>query len=418
MQDAAADATNVLTKNQNTGDAGPVDAADTTYDVAAGSQATAQPVAQARQSLHSSTAEAEGGVTHDSHSQHGLAVSVRELQPSITCVLRAVPESGSVVAADIPGVPQPTDHQDDLISDSESERPPPLSSQAASCLVDVHVSGQNISSLQQGTDSHLGMAREGGHSDAATALPNSMPQVLPSSVNDAAAAVHSSPTPIMEADDIAVPPTGPGQALQQQHRLSYDRRGGDTLAFPVADSSESLLQAEAEAARLALLLAPPVYRPPAQAHQLAQMGTGVPVENPGTGSIQASLHAQFGTVQAVGMMADDALPTNVQSRDCKLGTAEADSADTVQRLPAAEGLPTSLQSAQRLGHSKQESTLQEPAKVAPSSGLQQLALQVNQQRLKTCGDPETGSERPVARPKQECAVALEEDAADVVIPDR
>lgn len=375
MQDATE--TPALTAHTNI--AGPWDAADRAGDAAAVPQASLLPPAETRQEVHISPAKAEEDMTQDRHDPtQQPAVSMQELPTSMAFGPQAVPDLRRSPAADSVGPAQPSDHQDHLVSDSESEGPPGMASQL---------------------------------------LPSPAEDV-PDIVTNTALPVHSSAMTLLEADSNAAPTTSPQQPQQQlQQQQAYSSAAADAV-FPVDTSSRSLLQAEAEATRLALLLAPPVYRPPALAEQLAQLGTGLRVQNTGTSSIHALLHAQVESPQANSMKADEAMLVNVQSHASDTWTAEAESPGTVQHLQAAGELCASQGPALLPGPSTQGSMQQKNAKVAACSGLQQLAMKVNEQRLKECGDPEVAHERASASSEQEHAVLHEEDAADVVIPDR
>ena len=377
IQDAAGEATDTPVVTPHREDTSPLAAAKRTEDAAAAPSATALPSAEARQAVSSSTAKVEGDMTQGRHDLHHPAASVQERKANTASGPQAVPahsaEAGIVVN------PQPLYHQDQLISDSESEGPPFLSSQSRTCPA------------------------EG----------------MPGSVTEAAATVHASATTTLQAAGDATPISSPCHTRHQLQQQQSSNNPAASDGSPVVNSSESLLQAEAEAARLVVLLAPPVYRPPALAHQLADMGTGVPVQNTGAGCTQASLHAQSGSPQAASAMAGEPLPANVQSGTRKCRTAEAELPGPPRYLQAAGGLSTSLGSAQLPEQSRQDSMQQENADLAALSGLPQLAMQVNRQRLKTGGDLGAVNEGPASAFEQEhAAVIHEEDAADVVIPDR
>ena len=379
MQDAAHQATDLPTSTPSRGDTCSLDAAERTDGEVAVPSTTALPSAEARQAVCSSPAQVEGDMAQGRHDPPQPAVSMREQKANMASGLQAV--SGPRKSAEAGRVdnPHPTHHQDHLISDSESEGP-------------------------------SGILLPGASSPA---------EGMPGPVTDAAAPVHTSNMITLEAaGEPSSSPCHTQQQPQQQHSTN-DPAAGD--GSTVVNSSVSLLQAEAEAARLAVLLAPPVYRPPALAHQLACMGTGLPVQNTGTSTscTQAPLHAQSGSPQAASMAADKVLPAEVQSGTCESRIAEAEWPELVQCLQAAGGLPTLLKVAQLPGHSRQNSMQQQNAEAAASSGLQQLAMQVNQHRLKSCGDSEAVNEGPASSFEQEDATVIHEaDAADVVIPDR
>ena len=371
-------ATDAPALTPHTGIAGALDAADRTEDAAAVPQATASPPAEARQEVHSSPAKAKGDMNQDRRYPQEPAVSMQELQITVASGLQAIPDFGTFLAADAVDRAQPSDRQDHLVSDSESEGPPGMSSQV---------------------------------------LPSSPEEVL-GSVNNMAAPVHSSATTYLEANSNAAPTTGPLQSQQQLQQQQACYSPAADAVFPVDTSSESLLQAEAEAARLALLLAPPVYHPPALGEQLVQLGTGLPVHDSGTASIHAPRHAHSESAQAKSIMAGKAMLVNEQSQPSDTRTAEVELLGTVQHLQAAGESSAWLGPALLPGPPRQGSMQQENAKVAAVNGLQQLAMQVNEQRLEEFGDPEMADERPAASSEQEHAVLLEEEAADVVIPDR
>ena len=377
MQHAASGATDLPATTSHRGDTGPLDAAERTDNaVSVPSSAAALPSAEARQAVGSSPAKVKGSVTQGRHDPPQPAVSMQERQANMASGVQAVSDPGKRAEAGSVDNPQPTDHQNHLVSDSESEGP----------------SGKSLPHPVEG---------------------------MPGCATDTAAPEHTSAVITLEAAGDAAPSPSPCHTQQQpqQQHSSNDPAAGDGCT--VVDSSVSLLQAEAEAARLAVLLAPPVYRTPALAHQLACMGTGLPVQNTSTSCTQAPLHAQSGSPQPASMATDKALPAEVQSGACKSRIAEAESLEAVQSLQAAGGLPTLLGAAQLPGHSRQDSLQQENAEVAASSGLQQLAMQVNQCRLKNCGDLEAVNEGPASSFEQEdMTMIYEEDAADVVIPDR
>ena len=379
-QDAAGEATDTPVVTPHREDTGPLAAAKRTEDAAAAPSATALPSAEARQAVSSSTAKVEGDMTQGRHDPHQPAASVQERKANTASGPQAVPAPGA--EAGIVVNPQPLYHQDQLISDSESEGPPFLSLQSRTCPAES----------------------------------------MPGSVTEAVATVHASVTTTLQAAGDATPISNPCHTryqLQQQQQQQSSNNPAASDGSPVVNSSESLLQAEAEAARLVVLLAPPVYRPPALAHQLADMGTGVPVQNTSTSCTQASLHAQSESPQAASVMAGEPLPANVKSGTRKCRTAEAELPGPPQYLQAARGLSTSLGSAQLPEQSRQDSMQQENADLAALSGLPQLAMQVNRQRLKTGGDLGAVNEGPASAFEQEhAAVIHEEDAADVVIPDR
>ena len=376
MQEAAGRATNAATITPHRGDIGPLDAAERIEDATAVPSATALPSAEARQAVQSSLAQVKGDITQGRHNPHQPAVSMQERQANMVSGLQAVPDPSTSAEAGIVDNPQLTNHQDQLISDSQPEGSPGLSSQGPPCPA------------------------EG----------------MPASVTDTAAPVHSSAIATLQAaGDAAF--THTAHNTQQKKKQSYSNPGDGS---PVVNSSTSLLQAEEEAARLAVLLAPPVYRPPARAHQLASMGTEAPVREISISRTQAPLQAQSGSTQAAILAADKALLARVQSQACNSGTAEVDSPETVQRqYSTARGLPTSTGSAQLPGQSRQATIQHEDAEVTASSGLQQLGMQVNQQRLKNGGGLEAAHDGQAPSSKQGRAPDIhEEDAADVVIPDR
>lgn len=371
-------ATDVPALTPHTGIAGPLDAADT--EAAAGvPQATALPPAGTRQEVHSSPAGVEEDMAQDRHDPQQPAVSMQEVQTTVASGLQAVPDIRGFPAADAGDTALPSDHQDHLVSDSELEGLPSLSSQV-------------LASLAEG--------------------------VLGSVITNMASPVQRSPMTLLKADSNAATSTSPRQSQQQPQQQQANESPKADAVFPVANSSQSLLQAEAEAARLAVLLVPPVYHPPALAEQLAQMGTGLHLQTTGTASIHASLHAQAGSLQASSMKVDEATLVNEQSCARNIGTAETELPGTVQHLHAAGEVPTSLGPALSRGPSMQGSLQQQNAKVAAVSGLQELAMQVHEQRLKECGDAEVAKERPAASSEQEHPVFHAEDAADLVIPDR
>lgn len=419
-------------------------------------QATTQPAVKATQAVPISTAEAGSCVTHDTPPQGELAVSMQGLQTGRPPGVHTVPSSsGGVPAAD---TPQPADQQDDLLSDSDTESSPgsPVSKQtphhntplaedrhspAAAALQghgmpvgplqavsndkgsqggavmpsssDIRLAAhspvpEGCFPLPQGTDAQPSMPCQSG-----TATAETMASQLLSKETAAPACVIA-----LESGSGATPVTSPGPELQQLQLQDHPEAG---IALPVVGSSASLLQAEAEAARLAVLLAPPVFCPPALTHHLAETGAGLPAENASTGSMQAPpLHAQLGAPpksSSPKMMAGGASTAYLQFTSCQAGTAEAEPSITEQRLHVVERLPSSIKLPELLQESGQDSMQQKPAKMVPSSGLQ-LRVQVNQERLKSDVAHEFGDETPVTQFAQERAVSPEEDGADVVIPDR
>ena len=378
LQEAAGNATDAPTITPYTGDTSPLNAAERTEDATAVTAATALPSAEARQAVQSSPSQVEVDMSHGRHEPHQPAVGMQDRQANMASGLQAVPGPDKSAEAGTMDNPQPTHHQGQIISDSESEGPPGRSSLGAPCPA------------------------EG----------------MPGSVNDTAAPVHSSAvTTLPAASDAAASPSAHHTQQQPQQQSCNDPAASDGPL--VVNSSDSLLQAEAEAARLAVLLAPPVYQPRALAHQLACMATGGAVQDISISHTQAPLQAQSGSTQAASMAADKALLARVQSQACNSWTVQVEMPETGQTLQAAGGLPTSPGCAQLLGHARQASIQQEDAEVTASSGLQQLAMQVNQQGLKHCGGLEVANDGPASSSEQGRTLLIhEEDAADVVIPDR
>lgn len=372
------DTTDAPGPTPHTGIAGALDAAGRSEAAKAVPQPTASPPAEARQEVHLSPVRAEEDMNQDRHDPQQPAVSMQELQITMASGLQAVPDLRDLPAANAVDTAQPSDPQDHLVSDSESEGSPGMSSQL---------------------------------------LPWPAEDV-PGPATNTAAPVHSSAPALLEADSNAAPTTSPRQSQQWPQQQQACCSPAADAVFPVDTSSESLLQAEAEAARLALLLAPPIYHPPALAEQLVQLGTRLPVHNSGTASIHAPLHAHSGPAQTKSIMAGKSMLANVKSCASNTRTAEAQLPGTIQHLQAAGESSASLGPALLPGPFTQGSMQQENAKVAAVNGLQQLAMQVSEQRLKECGDPEVADERPAAPSEQEHAVFHEDEAADVVIPDR
>lgn len=452
MQDAAADAPHPPARELRPTDAGCSSAADSRNDVTAVPPAIT-PV-KAVQAVLISTAHPEGCVTEDCHSQSELVGSMQGLQTEQASLVQAVPSSSGRKAAT--GSPDLAAQQDDLLSDSESEGPlaspvnKHMSRQTTVVSEDGHKSAGTAALQGQGTPAGpLQQVQSSGEHSQGDAVPSnsntrldarapvpkggcpwpqgtdSHPDVpRQSSTADTTAPdllsnATAAPMVTLDAGSDATPqPTSPGPKLQGPQGLQL-RENPEAGVIPVVGSSASLLQAEAEAARLATLLAPPVYRPPALAHQLAEIGSRLPANNASTGSIQAPLHAQSGAAtesSSPSQKAGDVPSAKVRSITCPDGAAEAGPPGMVQHPDVVEGSSTLTKLLELPGVTRQDLMKQGTSGVVPSSDLQQLVTQGNQQEAKN--DGHVLEERPVTQDKQARAVSLEEEGADVVIPDR
>ena len=208
--------------------------------------------------------------------------------------------------------------------------------------------------------------------------------------------------------------------------LSSTSELSGTARSPLHDSSESLLQAEAEAARLAQLMAPVVYRQPHQARQLAIAGQA-PVENT-AGEAAGALQTE-GDIAGAGQVLPE--PSGNMLAD----VSRADKQGRDQLVDEASG---------RKGESAEVQTGTAVSKAAATEkhdGLQQLAMRlVQQQNAKSDQRPAQSSASPtVADEEAAQQIAVESqhnskllqvdaytmpvaagvlDAADLVIPDR
>lgn len=455
-QDAAANTPHLPAFEQPPTDAGCASAAESRSGVTAMTPATALRAVKAVQAVLISTPQPEGCVTEDNHSQSELVGSMQGLQTEQTSSAQAVPSTSDRKAAT--DSPHPADQQDDLLSDSESEGPPgspviqqicsrhtteaPEDSQDPAGTAALQGQGTPAGPWQQvrsndehpqddvvpsssntrldahgpvpkgrcpwpqGTESHANMPRQSSTAD--TAAPDLLRKAT------------TAPVVTLDAGSDATPPTSPGPRLQGPPGLQLGENAAAGV-IPVVGSSESLLQAEAEAARLAMLLAPPVYRPPALAHQLAEIGSRLPADNASTGSIQAPLHAQSGAPtesSCPNQKGGDVPSANVQSTACQDGAAEAGPPGVAQHPDVVEGLSTATKLLELPGETRQDLMQQGTSEVVPFIDLQQLATQVNQQGARSDGLVDPGDEMPVTLDKQAHDVSLEEEGADVVIPDR
>ncbi len=267
----------------------------------------------------------------------------------------------------------------------------------------------------QVTSAHTAMPRPQASSELAPQM-SAMPSV-PSSLHD----------PTEAAGGLL-----PGNAqLPQQHvmtdpLLSSTNKLSGVARSPLHDSSESLLQAEAEAARLAQLMAPVVYRPPHQARQLAVAGQA-PVENT-AGKAAGALQTEGG-ITGAGEVLPEPRGNMLADLSC------ADEQDQVQSM---------AESSEAKGKSAEVHTGTAVSKAAATEkhdGLQQLATRLVQQQI---AKSDQMLAHPIALPTvvteeaaQQNAVESQHnsdslqvnaytmpvaagilDAADLVIPDR
>jgi len=224
----------------------------------------------------------------------------------------------------------------------------------------------------------------------------------------------------------------PGNAqLPQQHDmtsplLSSTSQLSGTARSPLHDSSASLLQAEAEAARLAQLMAPVVYRQPHQARQLAIAGQA-PVENT-AGKAAGALQIEGGIAGA-----GEVLPEPSGNMLADLSCAGKQDHDQL----VAESSGQKGESAE----AQTNTAVSKAAATEKHDGLQQLAMRlVQQQNAKsdqmlaqssaslTVVDEEAAQQAAVESQYNSNLLQVDAyampvaagilDAADLVIPDR
>ena len=224
----------------------------------------------------------------------------------------------------------------------------------------------------------------------------------------------------------------PGNAqLPQQHDmtsplLSSASELSGTARSPLHDSSASLLQAEAEAARLAQLMAPVIYRQPHQARQLAIAGQA-PVENT-AGKAAGALQIEGGITEA-----GEVLPEPSGNMLANLSCAGKQDHDQL----VAESSGQKGESAE----AQTNTAVSKAAATEKHDGLQQLAMRLVQQQIaKSDQRPAQSRALPTVadeEPAQQTAVESQHnskllqvdaytmpvaagilDAADLVIPDR
>ena len=245
--------------------------------------------------------------------------------------------------------------------------------------------------------------------------------------------VLPSPPSSLHAPNEAAGGLLPGNVqLSQQHDmtgplLSSTNELWGPASSPLHDSSESLLQAEAEAARLAQLMAPVVYGQPHQARQLAIAGQA-PVKST-VGKAAGALQTKGDTAGAGEVLPE---PTGILLADLSCAVKQ----DQVQSM---------AESSEAKGESAEVQTGTAVAKAAAAEkhgdGLQQLAMRlVQQQNVKSDQEHAPSSALPTAANKEAaqqiavesqhnsnllqidaCAVPVAAgilDAADLVIPDR
>ena len=219
--------------------------------------------------------------------------------------------------------------------------------------------------------------------------------------------------------------------LPQQH----DRTGSlfssaselsGTARSPLHDSSASLLQAEAEAARLAQLMAPAVYRQPHQARQLV-IARQAPVENTAgkaAGALQTEgdvagagevLPEPSGNMLAELLVADkqDQIQSIAESSEAKGESATVQTGTAVSKAAATEKHDGLQQLAMRL---VQQQNAKSDQMLAQSSALPTVANEKAAQHAAVESEHNSNGLQVDAYTMPVAAGIL--DAADLVIPDR
>ena len=303
-----------------------------------------------------------------------------------------------------PGSPAVVQQQVTVLAGSQ-QPPPPSSNSDRLPSFDELKEAQHAKPNRLWQDPALQAAEPVQH-DSAGMLPGSQRHVVPMMVSDAAVdSVPISMQPLSTSHDPETLPSSAADEACQLQQLAIRAQAGSEPSLH--GSSESLLQAEEEATRLARLLAPPVYRPPAIVQQLATLGSTLPLQ-------PISKAVAHGTPA-------DASPAAGQS-----GIAQALVGEAGQHPQAHAGLPVSEASPEQESVAQTTSTKlqqlmlnaqQEAAEATPSSGLQDMAVQIIKERLQ-CTDPAERDQSAVSEAAQHQALPSLQDTADVIVPDR
>lgn len=199
---------------------------------------------------------------------------------------------------------------------------------------------------------------------------------------------------------------------EQQHSSPRGLVGVDPAAsglmasgsgrVPLQDSSESLQQAEAEAARLAQLLPPVIYRQPSQARQLA---------------ISGKAPAWAGDVAAaVPLMVDKGAAVDAEALPGPIDRMAADAVRGALQAEQTEPVMVSANwQAESAGPSAEAAGL-ETAQTDKHDGQQQRAMHLAQQRVGHCSDFSEQAPVQSAGEPAEADLEIGEQAADLLEP--
>ena len=451
----------------------PADATDNTGSVAQGIQADAQRAGQRAEDDQDDNAQAEGCIRQDGDVLHKPDAHTED-RPAKQHCLTSEPEPEAAVKMAISAAassPQAVGNDNDLISDSESEDPPGTANPAltgsmprgsismtefkqdtaagssealgVSLLSLQHATqlpGKQYASAQATSNSQMveGGSWQEEHHPQPSVLQQSSGMQPPVPLQHCIAdCLHSSarlPPAVGAAPLPSSTPALPGagaiatagaiapaalfssadQNLQQPQEATEVSPAG--AVAPEHGSSESLLHAEAKAARLAALLAPPVYSPPALAQQLEALGEELPVQHTDESPVQTPLKA----------LPDAARPTSMvvtaEGQAAVTGTAavsrQLELSGAKQHVKVQSDVPVVEADSKPGRQDKEDSVEQEGAKTVPSNGLQQLAVQLGRNRLSCSGNSELARPWPASGLEQQRALPQLQDAADLVIPDR
>ncbi len=333
----------------------------------------------------------------------------------------------------------------DLISDSESEGQAGAASEgcshpqhAAASMQASPPSAINPAGTEPDLASHVDdkpaqHVRLSNHQQS-QAAPTHTDMPRPQASSTLAPQMSASPSPPSSLHDPTEAAGGllPGNAqLPQQHDmtgplLSSTSKLSGTARSPLHDSSASLLQAEAEAARLAQLMAPVVYRQPPQDRQLAIAGQA-PLENT-AGKAAGALQTE-GDIAGAGEVLSEPRGNMLADLSC------ADKQDQVQSMAEsseAKGKSADVQT---------DTAVSQVAATEKHDGLQQLAMRLVQQQnaksdqmpahsiaLPTVANEEAAQQTAVESQHRSNLLQVDAyampvaagilDAADLVIPDR
>lgn len=444
----------------------PAEATDNAGDTAQGMQAHAQHAGQTAEDVQGSTVQAEGGIRQDSNSLHQPDDSTQDLQARQNCLTTEPEAAVRVAISDAASSPQAAGDANNLISDSESEdllgTTNPASTGSISrgsvsstgikqdaAAASPEAQAVSASPLQQATQppdnlkedaslppsSNSQVMLEGGSCQAERALEPSVLQqsstiqppvpLLHSTVDPLCSsgslslAVEAAPLPssapsLPEAGAMAAPHSSAGQR-QQQPTTAGDGSPASTVV-PVHGSSESLLHAEAEAAHLAMLLAPSVYRPPALAQQLEALGKGVQAQHSNESPVQMLPKVLPDAALSTSIVVTAETPADVMGTAAVSRQVELSDREQPPKVPGDEPVLKADSKNGRQG--KEDVAEQEGAKTKTSNGLQQLAVQVARNRLPHPGTSELARPWPASGLEQERTLPQLQDAADLVIPDR